>query len=126
RYEYCPDGWNGANWWNWWGWDGRLAMFAYDGTLPWDPNYFTYPPPQVNPTPQSPHYYKLVGKSKFQIQPSLRQCNLYLPQSGHAGNIMVVMGDGSSRPVSQSISADTWWAAVTPNAGDSLGSDWAY
>ena len=124
RYEQCPDGWNGGNWWTWWGWDGRLAMFAYDGSVPWDPNYYAYTPIQINPTPQSPAYYKLMGYSKFQIQPTAKQCNLYLPNSGHVSNIMVGLGDGSARPVSNTVSADTWWAAVTPAAGDTLGSDW--
>ncbi|HMC65043.1 MAG TPA: DUF1559 domain-containing protein [Gemmataceae bacterium] len=126
RFEACPDGWNGANWWNWWGWDGRLAFFAYDGSVPWDPNYFAYTPIQVNPTPKSPSYYKIFGYGKFQVQPTRAQCSMYLPNTGHAGNIMVAMGDGSSRPVAQMVSADTWWAAVTPAAGDLPGNDWSY
>src|SRR5207244_2915679 len=100
------------------------AMFAYDGTVTWDNTTYNYPPIQVNPTKQSPAYYKLMGFAKFQIQPTQKQCNLYLPNSGHASNIMVSLGDGSARPVSQSVSSDTWWAAVTPNGGDTLGSDW--
>jgi prepilin-type N-terminal cleavage/methylation domain-containing protein len=44
--------------------------------------------------------------------------------TGHPNGIMVGMGDGSVRMVNTSVSASTWWAALTPNAGDILGSDW--
>lgn len=43
---------------------------------------------------------------------------------GHTAVINVAMGDGSARSVSQGVSATTWWYALTPNAGDVLGSDW--
>jgi prepilin-type N-terminal cleavage/methylation domain-containing protein len=44
--------------------------------------------------------------------------------SPHTGGIMTGMGDGSVRFTSQSVSAQTWWAALTPASGDVLGSDW--
>ena len=44
--------------------------------------------------------------------------------SPHTGGINVGMGDGSVRFVAQGTSPATWWAALTPNAGDLLGSDW--
>jgi prepilin-type N-terminal cleavage/methylation domain-containing protein len=44
--------------------------------------------------------------------------------SPHAGGIVVGMGDGSVRLVSDGISQGTWFAACTPAAGDNLGSDW--
>jgi prepilin-type N-terminal cleavage/methylation domain-containing protein len=44
--------------------------------------------------------------------------------SGHAGGINVCLGDGSVHFVSQAVSANTWWAALTPNSNDVLGSDW--
>jgi hypothetical protein len=34
------------------------------------------------------------------------------------------MGDASVRSVSSSVTGATWWAACTPNGGDTLGSDW--
>ncbi len=46
------------------------------------------------------------------------------PSTGHTGGIMVGMGDGSVHLVSQGISAGSWWYAMTPNAGEILGSDW--
>jgi len=36
----------------------------------------------------------------------------------------VGMGDGSVRSISPSISGATWWALITPNAGDNPGSNW--
>jgi type II secretory pathway pseudopilin PulG len=47
-----------------------------------------------------------------------------LPASPHPGYIMVGMGDGSVRPVSQKITASTWWKAITPDGGEVLGPDW--
>jgi prepilin-type processing-associated H-X9-DG protein len=32
--------------------------------------------------------------------------------------------DGSVRFITQALSASTWWQACTPDAGDTLGSDW--
>jgi prepilin-type N-terminal cleavage/methylation domain-containing protein/prepilin-type processing-associated H-X9-DG protein len=47
-----------------------------------------------------------------------------IPNSPHSGGINAGMGDGSVRFVNQGVSATTWWAALTPNAGDVLGNDW--
>jgi hypothetical protein len=44
--------------------------------------------------------------------------------SPHTGGIQVGLGDGSVRMVSPGVSTATWWFALTPNAGDILGSDW--
>jgi prepilin-type N-terminal cleavage/methylation domain-containing protein len=46
------------------------------------------------------------------------------PSSAHTGGVLVGLGDGSVRNVTRSISSVTWWTAMTPNAGDVLGSDW--
>jgi prepilin-type N-terminal cleavage/methylation domain-containing protein len=44
--------------------------------------------------------------------------------SPHTAGINAGLGDGSVRFVSQGISGTTWWAALTPNGGEVLGSDW--
>jgi prepilin-type N-terminal cleavage/methylation domain-containing protein/prepilin-type processing-associated H-X9-DG protein len=44
--------------------------------------------------------------------------------SPHTGGINAGMGDGSVRFVNGAVSATTWWAALTPNAGDLPGNDW--
>jgi prepilin-type N-terminal cleavage/methylation domain-containing protein len=48
----------------------------------------------------------------------------YVAISPHTGGILTGLGDGSVRLVSQGVSPNTWWAAMTCNAGDLLGSDW--
>ena len=45
--------------------------------------------------------------------------------SPHTGGINAGMGDGSVRFVNQAISGSTWWAALTPNYGDLVGTDWS-
>jgi prepilin-type N-terminal cleavage/methylation domain-containing protein len=52
------------------------------------------------------------------------QCDGGRASSPHSGGIMVGLGDGSVRFVSNSVSPTTWWAACTPSQGDTLGSDW--
>jgi prepilin-type N-terminal cleavage/methylation domain-containing protein len=47
-----------------------------------------------------------------------------VPQSLASGAILVGLGDGSVHSVSGGVSPTTWYAALTPNAGDVLGSDW--
>jgi hypothetical protein len=47
-----------------------------------------------------------------------------LPQTPHAGGMLVALGDGSVRSVAPSISQYTFWSAVTPAGGEVLGSDW--
>jgi prepilin-type N-terminal cleavage/methylation domain-containing protein/prepilin-type processing-associated H-X9-DG protein len=48
----------------------------------------------------------------------------YVAISPHTGGINVGLGDGSVRFVSQSVTANTWWAALTISNGEVLGSDW--
>jgi prepilin-type N-terminal cleavage/methylation domain-containing protein len=50
--------------------------------------------------------------------------NAYVAVSPHGQGIMCSLGDGSVRYVSRSVSGNTWWAAMTINAGDLLGSNW--
>jgi prepilin-type N-terminal cleavage/methylation domain-containing protein len=42
----------------------------------------------------------------------------------HTGGIVTGMGDGSVRTVGRGVQPATWWAAMTPDAGDVLGSNW--
>jgi prepilin-type N-terminal cleavage/methylation domain-containing protein/prepilin-type processing-associated H-X9-DG protein len=44
--------------------------------------------------------------------------------SPHTGGINVAMGDGSVRFVAPAVSPTTWWSAMTPSSGETLGSDW--
>jgi prepilin-type N-terminal cleavage/methylation domain-containing protein/prepilin-type processing-associated H-X9-DG protein len=44
--------------------------------------------------------------------------------SPHTGGINAALGDGSVKFVGTGVSPSTWWAALTPAAGDILGSNW--
>jgi len=52
------------------------------------------------------------------------QCDGNRASSPHTGGINAALADGSVRFVTGSISAATWWAAMTPGSSDLLGSDW--
>jgi len=58
--------------------------------------------------------------SKFQVQPTQAQCNVYLPQSIHTGGINALMIDGSVRFVGNSVDVNAWAAALTPQGGETL------
>ena len=51
-------------------------------------------------------------------------CNPALLQGHTTSTILVGLGDGSVRAVSQGVSVTTWWRACVPNDGNPLGSDW--
>jgi len=59
----------------------------------------------------------------FQVAPSKSTCNSNVPQTPHAA-MNVALGDGSVRSLNGSMSATTFWQAVTPRGGEALGSDW--
>ncbi len=61
---------------------------------------------------------------KFQVLPTDAQCRHFLPVGNHSGGMVSSMSDGSVRFLTQGISPNTWWSAVTPNGGEVLGSDW--
>jgi prepilin-type N-terminal cleavage/methylation domain-containing protein len=60
----------------------------------------------------------------FDVRPPQWQANALTPQALSAGGVLVGLGDGSIRTVSPGVSVTTWMAAITPDAGDLLGSDW--
>jgi|SRR5262245_4447870 len=57
------------------------------------------------------------------LQPSTA-CDARIASSPHSGCILAGLADASVRTLSSGLSATTWWAAMTTNAGDLLGSDW--
>jgi len=50
-------------------------------------------------------------------------CDPTRPSSGHSSAIVVCMCDGSVKTVSRNVSANSWWAAMTPNGKDAIGGD---
>jgi prepilin-type N-terminal cleavage/methylation domain-containing protein len=77
-----------------------------------DPNF------EQNQDPTSP------GGLPFQANPTFAACDWRVPQTAHAGAIVVGLGDGSVRNVAPSVSLTTWRNACTPNDGNPLNSDW--
>ena len=51
------------------------------------------------------------------------ECHWFAPQS-FQGSLQAAMGDGSVRSVDPQVTPETWNAAVTPDGGEVLGSDW--
>jgi hypothetical protein len=52
------------------------------------------------------------------------ECDKSRPQSFHDSVVVVCMGDGSTRIVSGGVSQATWHAAIVPDDGVALGTDW--
>jgi len=63
-----------------------------------------------------------------QIRPivlsGIAQCDDWRASSPHTAGINAALGDGSVRFVTAAISGNTWWSALTPSSGETLGSDW--
>jgi prepilin-type N-terminal cleavage/methylation domain-containing protein len=61
----------------------------------------------------------------FQIAPrGTVYCDPRIPQTPHTGGMIVALGDCSIRTISSSISANTFWAVVTPSGNEVVGQDW--
>lgn len=79
----------------------------------------TYPitsgsPPVARPTVQEPDFPDRM----FQVAPSLRDCNPYVPQTPYRGGLPVAMVDGSVRTVRPGVAEEVFWAAVTRDGGE--------
>jgi prepilin-type N-terminal cleavage/methylation domain-containing protein len=60
----------------------------------------------------------------FQVKPTVTVCDPSVPQSPHAGTMLVALGDGGVRGVAHTMSQMTWWSACTPAGSELLGPDW--
>lgn len=76
-------------------------------------------PPVTTARFQSP--YQTIRT--FQVAPKPADCDPSVPNSAFANGLMVSMMDGSVRTLRGSIGETTYWALVTPAAGDMPG-DW--
>jgi prepilin-type N-terminal cleavage/methylation domain-containing protein len=98
---------DGGHAWSWWGFDYAQPAFA----VSWTSN-------TIGPN------------SKFQVQPfpykpgPTSVCDPLRASSPHSGGIEALLGDGSVRFLSAGVSGITWWAACTPDGGETLGNDW--
>jgi len=79
------------------------------------------PPNTTVPDTQSYQGQSIVG-APLQTAPSTSQLALYA-RSGHSGGVNAVMGDGSVRFVSNSISPIVWQAQGTINGGETAASN---
>ena len=71
-----------------------------------------------------PTFKRYGGSPKpFEVRPGYN-CNAFLPQAFSSGGVLVGLGDGSVRNVNPGVSLTTWQAAITPDGGEVLGSDW--
>jgi prepilin-type N-terminal cleavage/methylation domain-containing protein len=59
-----------------------------------------------------------------QMKPTVLQADKRLPQTAHTSTCMVLLGDGSVRGVSGSVTQVTWQRAILPDDGNVLGGDW--
>jgi prepilin-type N-terminal cleavage/methylation domain-containing protein len=61
----------------------------------------------------------------FQQKPTVRACDPLRLQALSSGGLMVGMGDGSVRGVSQAVSQASWGKAIDPSDGLPMGADWS-
>ncbi len=76
-----------------------------------------------NITEYTPKFTPILGKVP-QMRPSTSTCDGSVPQGLSSGACQCLMGDGSVKGVTSGVTANTWYAATTPDKGDMLGSDW--
>jgi prepilin-type N-terminal cleavage/methylation domain-containing protein len=58
----------------------------------------------------------------FQISPPVKQCDGHIPQTPHQA-LSLAMADGSVRGVRAGMNPRAFWAAVSPNGGETIGLD---
>jgi prepilin-type N-terminal cleavage/methylation domain-containing protein len=73
--------------------------------------------------PQTGQYTWKAPSDTFQNRPSVRNCNPRMPQSLASSSILVGMADGSVRSVASGVSFSSWSAAITPESGEVIDSD---
>ena len=59
-----------------------------------------------------------------QNKPAPKDANYWRAQAISSGGCLNLLGDGSVRSINTNISGQTYSAAITPNGGEVLGSDW--
>jgi type II secretory pathway pseudopilin PulG len=67
--------------------------------------------------------FAYLSTEKFQLAPAPGDCDPELAQAPVRAGLNVGMADGSVRFITDKISPQTWWAALTPNGGEVLGND---
>ncbi|MBY0229391.1 MAG: DUF1559 domain-containing protein [Gemmataceae bacterium] len=71
-----------------------------------------------------PSFKRSNGSQAFDVRPRPYSARADSPNGLQSGGVQVLLGDGSVRMVSGSVSVGTFSAAITPAGGEILGSDW--
>jgi prepilin-type N-terminal cleavage/methylation domain-containing protein len=66
----------------------------------------------------------LIHASVFDITPPLNNVSCYVSQAYTPAGCQAALVDGSVRMVGSGVSATTWWRALLPDDGQTMGSDW--
>jgi prepilin-type N-terminal cleavage/methylation domain-containing protein len=111
---------------------GNAWAFSTSAVFPWLPPPMSFPgkallPGFAIPALASRGAPNAIGPgSIFQVDPTpfLGSCDPTRASTPHTSGIQVGLADGSVRNLSPTMSGDTWWAALTPNGDEVLGSDW--
>jgi prepilin-type N-terminal cleavage/methylation domain-containing protein len=111
---------------------GNAWAFGTSAVFPWQPSPMNFPgkallPGFAIPALSSRGAPNAIGpESIFQVAPDpfLGSCDPTRASTAHASGMVVGLADGSVRNLSPSMSGDTWWAAVTADGEEVLGSDW--
>jgi prepilin-type N-terminal cleavage/methylation domain-containing protein len=82
------------------------------------------PVTQENPPVTGPSSRPGAPVKTFQVAPSIRSCNFFVPQTPHTSGMLVAMADGGVRQLAPSISPSVFWGAVTPAGREILGNEW--
>lgn len=59
----------------------------------------------------------------FQVAPHPTLCDPSRPQTPHRSGLLILVFDGTVRTVAAGVDPSAFWAAVTPNGGETLGLD---
>jgi prepilin-type N-terminal cleavage/methylation domain-containing protein len=95
-----------------------VPVFPFFATTIWDMPPSTLASTMISIGPAS--------KPIYQPQPYTgpqSQCDPRAASTAHPA-LQAGLADGSVRSISNVVSGQTWWAAVTPNGGETLGNDW--
>jgi prepilin-type N-terminal cleavage/methylation domain-containing protein len=89
---------------------------------------FALPFWDMPPSPLAANMISIGPGSKplFQPQPYTGPASVCDPRVVSTGHVAMQAGlaDGSVRSITSGVSGATWWAAVTPSGGETLGTDW--
>ena len=78
----------------------------------------------VHPLSQGGETLASVPGNTFQLAPAVADCNPALAQAASSRGLLAGLMDGSVRTLAHSISERTFWSALTPDRGETLGADW--